>query len=286
MTKPHNNLKLRESPKKDYKNDTSKYNPLAQDEEPELNVNNSQSHSINALDASFNGKNTATQNFKVYRKLKLSGTESQIHSPSLSTHDHHFRSINPPSQRDIPITTQTHDAMSATSYTVKSIIDKHLSQISEKEIYSRDKKLGDNGLRIDKKLKDHYSTYKSNVFNTEDRIFNMDRNLISRGEVMHRKSPSKDFVRVKQDRSQSMKPGPIVRRCINTAAMPSRTNLKPKHGILRINTSGSVRKGHKLGKSHDYNARMTYNKPSGIQDSENQLQEIMNYQNAKTAVRI
>lgn len=269
FAKNHKNLNLRELPKQEVRNETfSNYNPLTQDEEIEHSVNDSQSHSINAMDMSYNRNNTETHNLRAFRKSRFVETEPQVRPHFLSINDHQFRSHNPPAHQEIPITTQTNDVMSVVNENVKSLIDKPLSQVTENEYSSKDREMIKSCSRVEKNLKEHYNTYKSNVFNKEDRIYNMDRNLISRGDLTSSQNPSQNLIRVNQERPLSMKPERTIRRCINTAAMPSRTELKTKTSNLRVHTSGGARKNHKLGKSYDYNAKISYSKPSGVLDPE------------------
>jgi hypothetical protein len=219
---------------------------------------------------------------------KFENTEPFKKSTPLSTRELQYRSQE--EQQIVEFRRITNKDASSQNETVKSMVDMPLTKGTEKNYNSKDRSLIKSSSRFDESLKNHYDTFKSNVFTSQDCVFTKDQNLISKGDEYAKASQYADGLRNKHRReSNQPEQKKIMRRGISTAAAQSRENLKPVNKTKRIHTSGSSRKHNRLGKSYDYsafksdnrcktaayNSRVNFNDKLAITNIESNLKEVI-----------
>ena len=140
------------------------------------------------------------------------------------------------------------------------------------------------GSRLEKSLKNHYDTYKSKVFENKDIFFNHDKNLISRDL---KQVTTQGQMQVQGSREPNLTPQqPVKRRCVGTAAVPSRENLNLQKKNIRIYTSGGKRKADRLGMSYDAHARRHLKKAVDIHTGTQHFKELVDRQIMSEKVNI
>lgn len=235
-----------------YTDDYKNYAPANSEQEFERHeLNHSQDQK--PLEMSFSKKNADLEKSKHIVRSKFENTEPARKSTPLSTREMQYRSQE--EHQNVELGRITHKEAPSHAETVKSMIDRPIAGVTEDEYNSKDRSLIKSSSRFDESLRNHYDTFKSNVFTSQDCVFTKDQNLISKGDDYVKASQYADGLRNKHRReSNQPEERKTMKRGISTAAAQSRENLKPVSTTKRIRTSGSSRKHNRLGKSYDYNA--------------------------------
>ena len=235
-----------------YSDEYKNYAPANSEQEfEEQEANHSQDQK--PLEVSFSKKNADLEKSRHIVYSKFENTEPFRKSTPLSTRELQYRSQE--EHQNIEFGRISSKEAPSQNETVKSMVDKTLPKASEENYTSKDRSLIKSSSRFDESLKNHYDTFKSNVFTSQDCVFTKDQNLISKGDEYSKASQYADGLRNKHRRENNQpEQRKIMRRGISTAAAQSRENLKPMSKTKRIHTSGSSRKHNRLGKSYDYSA--------------------------------
>lgn len=220
-------------------------------------------------------------------------------SPPLSAREQQFISQQVALNPESAISQSSQPRQIAANNTVKNLIDKPLSSVAEDTYSLKDHSGTKSCSRMEASLVNHYNTYKSNVFTSQDRVFNNDRNLITK-DVKHEQSQPQFLNKLGRNRRNALnKPkSAMPRRCTNDTGAQSRPTLKPQNTEFRIHTSDGARMKNKLRRSYDqhaltaknrcrtaaYNSRVGTKNNVNIQNPEPSLDEILDYQLVKEGV--